>query len=304
MNKRDRIRLIETLLEHLNSWEGPSYAAADMALDELGFPALSESEYQSQGAYFRERLRLSSDSSLLELAELYGIPSPPFQDSEPVESELRAFRIFLSFISAHGDYATEVKTKMERLGFDAFLSHIDTESNTVWQENIERALDSCDALVALLTPGYNGSVWTDQEVGWAYGRKVPVIGVRLGMDPYGFIARLQGVTGENAEEVVTEVIAALKRDARSRHKVDRSLAHALEASPSYTATRAIFPYVNAIEHWDDSMLDAVERALTQNQWVDDTWYGSTKVGRLLEHILDRHRPSRSTRDEVHNLPFE
>ena len=292
MNKRDRIRLIEALLDHLHSPEGPTFAAAEMALDELSFPIIPEYE---GGDYFRARLRTSGDSSLLELASLYDIQALPSRSSEDTVQALERFRVFLSFISAHGRYATDIKTRLEHLGFDAFLSHIDTESNTVWQENIERALDSCHALVALLTPGYNESQWTDQEIGWAYGRNIPVIGVRLGLDPYGFIGRLQGVTGEDEEEVVTGVISALKRDGRSAHGVDRSFAYALEASPSFTATRTIYPHIRAIEHWDGDMVDAVERELTQNQCVRDAWYGNSYVAQLLEGILAPHRASPATK---------
>ena len=305
MNKRERINLIETLLEHLTSWEGPSFEAAGMALDELDFPAVSESEFHSQGSYFRERLRLSNNSSLLELAQLYGIQIHPFEDSQSPGQVSERFLIFLSFISAHGEYATDLKTRLERLGFDAFLSHIDTESNTIWQENIERALDACDALIALLTPGYNASVWTDQEVGWAYGRRVPVIGVRLGIDPYGFIGRLQGVTGESADEVVGGVIAALKRDERSKQKVDRSLAFALETSPSYAATRAIFPHIEKIESWDNDLLDSVERALKENPNVYDAHYRGygNPLRPRIEALLERHR-QHAPSDEFEDLPFK
>jgi len=50
-----------------------------------------------------------------------------------------------------------------------------------------------DALLALLTPGSNESKWTDQEVGVAVGRRVPVIPIRIGIDPYGLIGKYQAV---------------------------------------------------------------------------------------------------------------
>ncbi|MXY88128.1 MAG: toll/interleukin-1 receptor domain-containing protein [Dehalococcoidia bacterium] len=303
MDTSDRINLIEALLSYITSLRGPGFDRVDMALDEFGFGPGPNPDFADTEEHYRGRLRSGDESVLVALADHLEIHTP-FRAEDPSMWEENRLRVFLSFTSSEGHYASDVKQALKRLGVHAFLSHMDIAPNTLWQQTIERALNSCDALVALLTPKYHESYWTDQEVGWAYGRNVPVIAVRLGVDPYGFIAEIHGVGGGTPEEVAVEVLAALKRDERSAKKVDRSFAHALETSPSFTATRAIFPYVSAIEHWDDSMLDAVERALTQNQWVDDTWYGSARVGRLLEAILDRHRPGRLARNDAPDPPLE
>lgn len=52
-----------------------------------------------------------------------------------------------------------------------------------------------NALVALLSPDFHDSNWTDQEVGVAIGRGVPLIAVRLGLDPYGLMGKGQGLGG-------------------------------------------------------------------------------------------------------------
>lgn len=51
-----------------------------------------------------------------------------------------------------------------------------------------------DALVALMTEDFHDSFWTDQEVGFAFGRGIPVISVKLGRDPYGFIGKFQALS--------------------------------------------------------------------------------------------------------------
>ena len=53
-----------------------------------------------------------------------------------------------------------------------------------------------DALAAILTPGFNESKWTDQEVGVAVGRGSLIIPIRKGMNPYGFIGKYQGMQGK------------------------------------------------------------------------------------------------------------
>ena len=73
--------------------------------------------------------------------------------------------------------------------------HEDIEPTQDWQKEIERALFSMDALVALLSPDFHDSNSTDQEVGVAMGQGVPLIAVRLGLDPYGLMGKGQGLGG-------------------------------------------------------------------------------------------------------------
>ena len=56
-----------------------------------------------------------------------------------------------------------------------------------------------DAFVALMTKQFHESDWTDQEVGFAFGRGVPLICVRLGRGPYGFIGKFQALSCEWSE---------------------------------------------------------------------------------------------------------
>jgi len=48
-----------------------------------------------------------------------------------------------------------------------------------------------DAFVALMTRSFHKSKWTDQEVGFAVCRGVPIIALRWGMDPYGLSGNLR-----------------------------------------------------------------------------------------------------------------
>jgi TIR domain len=83
--------------------------------------------------------------------------------------------------------------------------------NRDWQNEIEKALNSMDCLIALLTPTFHESYWTDQEIGFALGRNVPIISVRIGKDPYGFIGKLQGfqAKGKRANEITEEIVKLL-----------------------------------------------------------------------------------------------
>ena len=133
-------------------------------------------------------------------------------------------RIFISHIAKHKAMATALQESLTELGIASFVAHEDIEPNAEWQIEIERALFSMDMLLALLTGGFKESNWTDQEVGIAIGREVPIISVARGKDPYGFIGKYQAIrwgdkSGRQvADEILgvflkTEGLADLARDA-------------------------------------------------------------------------------------------
>ena len=85
-------------------------------------------------------------------------------------------------------------------------------------------------LVALLTEDFSDSNWTDQEVGVAIGRKVPIIPVKLGRDPYGFIGKFQAISPGYRNN---RDIADLIKDAILKHHcIPRTLKDAVERFPT------------------------------------------------------------------------
>ena len=113
-------------------------------------------------------------------------------------------RVFISHISDHKvlpSQASEIqkslgKSWVRNSGFCSTAVKEDIEPIREWELEIERALFSMDILLALLTDGFSESKWTDQEVGFAVGTKVPILPVRLGKDPYGFMGKFQAIPRE------------------------------------------------------------------------------------------------------------
>jgi hypothetical protein len=104
------------------------------------------------------------------------------------------YRIFLSHKAEVKKEAAQLKEHLEVFGMSCFVAHQDIHPTKEWQEEIENALASMDAFVALLTEKFHDSLWTDQEVGYALARGVPMIAVKLGKDPYGFIGKFQALS--------------------------------------------------------------------------------------------------------------
>jgi len=103
------------------------------------------------------------------------------------------FRVFLSHKVTVKKETALLKDKLMHFGISCFVAHEDIHPTTAWQSEIENALSTMDGFVALMTPDFHDSDWTDQEVGFAFARGVPIVAVRLGLDPYGFIGKFQGL---------------------------------------------------------------------------------------------------------------
>ena len=93
-------------------------------------------------------------------------------------------------------------------GASAFVAHEDIHPTRAWQDEIENALHSMDGFVAVMTSEFHDSLWTDQEVGFALARGVPIIALRMGKDPYGFLGRFQALSTdwENAPEGIVKLL--------------------------------------------------------------------------------------------------
>jgi hypothetical protein len=112
-------------------------------------------------------------------------------------------RIFLSHAGEHKKFVSEVANELAVLGIHGYVAHEDIEISKQWQTELENALRSMQAFVALVHPEFNSSPWCHQEVGWALGRRVPRFAVRMGADPEGFLGREQwpSAEGRTAKEV-------------------------------------------------------------------------------------------------------
>ncbi len=121
-------------------------------------------------------------------------------------------RVFMSHTSAHKVPVGEIARELNREAFSCFVAHDAIEPSRQWQDVIELALRTSDVLVAYVTSDFTSSRWTDQEVGWALGREIPVIPVKVDTDPYGFFGAYQAVParqGQSTYETVTLLARAI-----------------------------------------------------------------------------------------------
>ena len=150
------------------------------------------------------------------------------------------FRLFLSHVSQFKQRTAALRDALAKLHISGFVAHDTIEPGELWQREIEAALRSMDAMAAILTPEFPGSRWTDQEVGWALGAGVYVLPIRRGLDPYGFIAEVQGIRGtdKTVGAVANEVFNALLKQKATRHRLLEAVVVGFERSATPDDARA------------------------------------------------------------------
>jgi len=144
-------------------------------------------------------------------------------------------RFFISHIHDYKALAGDLKRSLEARGGSAFVAHDSIEPTKLWQSEIESALRSADAMVALLTPGFHESKWTDQEVGFALGRSLLVLPVKVGLDPYGFIGKWQAISAEldDTDALAGTIVGLTLGDPARSARMVEGLVRAVEQASSY-----------------------------------------------------------------------
>jgi TIR domain len=168
------------------------------------------------------------------------------------------FRLFLSHKAEVKKETTGLKERLETFGLSCFVAHVDIHPTKEWQNEIESALSSMDGFVALLTDKFHESDWTDQEVGFALARRVPIIAVRLGRDPYGFIGRFQGLSA-TWDNCALEIAKLLIRHDR----MFAAYVRALRRCPNWNTGNILAEVLPAIESLTKIQIDELVSAFNE-----------------------------------------
>lgn len=250
------------------------WALIDLTLKQFDLP-VQEIWNGSSETYVLRMVEQASDSTLIELARHLGFDPEISARStiEPTFWRKGMFRLFISHISSHKRWAADLQEAILRFGISGFVAHNDIEPTLEWQTQIETALATCDALVALLHSGFHQSNWTDQEIGFAMGRAIPVFSIRIGETPYGFIGRFQAFNGSNDEprEVAEELFKAYRNDKRTKNRMMEALITLFEESQSFAEAKARIGFLEELIECEPSFAKRIELAVDSNMQIRDAW---------------------------------
>lgn len=171
-------------------------------------------------------------------------------------------KLFISHLSSNKARMSALKSALSQWGISAFVAHEDIEASREWRDEVEAGLETMEVLAAVVEPGFKESDWCAQEVGYALGRKVDIIPLRAGLDPFGFFGKYQGIQikGKVPEAVANEIAQLLLKKPKHREKCLKGLITALVSQGSTNKIKMI----ELLDGWsvvtDAQMKDILEGA--------------------------------------------
>jgi hypothetical protein len=196
-------------------------------------------------------------------------------------------RLFISHLARKKEIAGDLRDELAKVGISAFVAHSDISPSKEWQQEIETALSTCDALVALMAEGFHKSYWTDQEVGFAFGRGLPIITVNMGEKPYGFIAKFQTCKFLDLSSLRDTIFKLLMTDQRTSQKMSDALITQFEKSNSFAAASQHLKLLKKIRHWDPAMIERVRVAAKKNNQIKGSFDVPEGVQTLLKKVKSK-----------------
>lgn len=221
--------------------------------------------------YVSNMIEDESDQTLIDLAQHLDIPlsDSPASIPNPPFWEKDFFKLFLSHVSVFKKETAELQQALSEYGITSFVAHEDIEPTKEWQNEIEVSLKTMDGLAALLTKSFHESKWTDQEVGVAIGRCVPIIAVRFDLDPYGFIGKYQGLQGKgkSMSQLAEEIMQILLANENSQQKMVHALVHSFAESNSYTESKKKIGLIEGVPYLSSDLIQLLEKSVKENRQV-------------------------------------
>jgi hypothetical protein len=255
----------------------------DVTLSQFELPTNNEWG-QDKVSYVMEMAKRASDTVLTELAQHVGylIEETLRPGIDPPFWRPRMFRLFVSHLASERKLVGQLQEAFLPYGISAFVAHNDIEPTLEWQSQIEAALATSDSLVALLHPKFHESKWTDQEIGFAMGRGLPVFAVHFGQDPYGFIGRFQAFAGGNrtTTELAHQLFDGYRKNKQTQKRMAEVLVSLFEESTSFATAKERISYLEDLEVWDASFVPRVKAAVNSNSQISESWGVPDRVKEL------------------------
>jgi len=211
----------------------------------------------------------------------------------------KSLRFFISYHHSDGRLAGKIKESLEEYGAEVFVAHDDLQGGVAWQNEVLRSLKQADVFVAVLTPNFRSSKFTDQEIGVAVSEQKLIIPLMVDRDsvPHGFISPIQGFrfqfTRERgsdqevpdcdlaAADVVNHILAT-----QYRPQLVDSIIRAFINSSSFVQANSRVKFVEKIK---DSLSPEHVLGIIREGFLNRQIYDGNVASRVLrETILPQH----------------
>lgn len=212
-----------------------------------------------------------------------------FQSSIPFSTEPRArpedvglwkenaLRLFLSHRDNHKAVSKDLALALEPYGVSTFVAHDNIKPMREWQKEILNGLTTMEVMLILLTDDFHDSVWTNQEIGFALGKGVPIICVKVGsIDPQGFLAPYQAIKAsyDNIYDAASLIHKALINEIGQEGRLKEILIEAFISSVSFIDA---MDNLKRLTETADKLTDREFERIVKGYALNDQLYGCTGI---------------------------
>ncbi len=242
------------------------------------------------------------------------VPNVIIEEDEIIEAiedftfwNIGHYKMFISHLTMDKSSASNLKTALAIYGISCFVAHEDIEPTKEWASEIEKALLTMDCLCAIITTDFIKSKWCDQEVGFALGRRVLVIPIRKGYDPYGLMGKYQGVqsNGKNANKLAKEIFDILCKNNRSKNIYIKNLGNLFLNSKSTDEANKWIDVLNEVNIIDNDIVEFINAHYLDNDNLKDNNVIEKANKLFTKHSLRTINKNMFTEKSIaiDNLPF-
>jgi len=220
----------------------------------------------------------------------------PFSQTPPVNPDTISFwkpslaRVFISHRDGHKVEARELSEALEEYGMSCFVAHDTIKPMSEWRAEIMKGLQTMEVMLLFLTDDFIESMWCHQEVGFALGKGVPIISLKLGQkDPPGFISHVQAQRGkiDNPCKAAADLFPLIGQALSRQERLQEILISSFVDSPSFTDAKARFDRMaKSVEKLTEAQIEQIITAFRSNDQLYNSMYLDNQNKRL-KKFLDR-----------------
>lgn len=185
-------------------------------------------------------------------------------------------RIFISHRDSDKIEAKNIQTKLDKFNIASFVAHEDIKVTEEWAKEILRALMTMDICLCLITDDFFESKWTNQEVGFALGRNIPVIPLKTNSNtPDGFISILQAGKYNSkscADDITTLLLNTKSIPSIVKDSVISSIIASLRNANSWEEAIKIAEFFQYIEKITETQAQGFINVFNSNSQIHASYY--------------------------------
>lgn len=225
-----------------------------------------------------------------EIARASSLDAPfTSQDAKDRIWKSDTIKVFISHRDTHKADAHTLAEHLTKFGVSSFVAHDSIEPDEEWQGEIEKALQSMDVLLAFITDDLFDSAWTNQEIGFALGRSIPIVSIKVSTkDPVGFINKRQAINGkpDAPEENAKKVWATIEKRLSGKPIFKKAIIQRFINSTSFREAKVRFLPVAKLGNLTEDQVSSLVHAFNTNDQISGS-YG-LKDGNWFLNILNQN----------------